>query len=57
PNFSPHGYLIKISSSKKLSLVDYESGYGEIFSTVLPGNRTVTPRLAVGALSNAGGRI
>ncbi|KAF4733260.1 hypothetical protein FOZ62_009998, partial [Perkinsus olseni] len=37
PNFSPHGYSIKATAStKRLSLVDFESGYGEIFTLTLP---------------------
>ncbi|KAF4684582.1 hypothetical protein FOZ60_007684 [Perkinsus olseni] len=59
PNFSPHGYLIKATAStKRLSLVDFESGYGEIFTLTLPeGGGEAAARLAVGALTHAGGHI
>ncbi|KAF4655347.1 hypothetical protein FOZ61_007629 [Perkinsus olseni] len=59
PNFSPHGYLMKVTASKKrLSLVDFESGYGEIFTLTLPeGGGEAAARLAVGALTHASGHI
>ncbi|KAF4670926.1 hypothetical protein FOL47_001775 [Perkinsus chesapeaki] len=58
PNFSPQGYLVRLSATtRRLSIFDFESGYGEIYTTLLAGRSGAAVELSTGALTYAGGLV